>query len=97
MGSELQDTLARLMGKTEVLVEKYNALKAEKEAVDKEVAELRNGIVAMAKRLEKLQQDYDYLKLARTISTNREELNRNRDMLGKLVQDIDKCISQLME
>ncbi len=97
MDPELQDTLKRLIGKTEVLVEKYNALKSEKEAVDKENARLKAGLASMTERLEKLQQDYDYLKLARTISTNRDEVNRNRDMLGKLVQDIDKCISQLME
>ena len=60
MDSELQNTLARLISKSRVLVEKYNALKAAKEAVEQENAELKA-------------------------------------MLAKLVQDIDKCISQLME
>ncbi len=97
MDSELQNTLERLIGKSKVLVEKYNALKAAKEAVDKENAELKAAIAAMGAQIERLQQNYDYLKIARTVSTNREELDRNRNMLGKLVQDIDKCISQLME
>ena len=97
MDSGLQETLTRLIGKTEVLVEKYNALKAEKDAVERENAELKAGLERMDAKMEKLQQDYDYLKIARTVSTNREELDRNRAMLGKLVQDIDKCISQLME
>ena len=89
--------MTRLIGKTEVLVEKYNVLRAEKDAIEKENAELKAGLGALTARLEKLQQEYDYLKLARTVSTNREELDRNREMLGRLVQDIDKCISQLME
>ena len=97
MNPELQDTLTRLIGKTEVLVVKYNALKAEKDAVERENAELKAGLERMDAKMEKLQQDYDYLKIARTVSTNRDELDRNRAMLGKLVQDIDKCISQLME
>ncbi len=97
MDSGLQETLTRLIGKTQVLVEKYNALKAEKEAIERENAELKAGFGAMVARLERLQQEYDYLKLARTVTTNRKELDRNREMLGKLVQDIDKCISQLME
>lgn len=97
MDSELQNTLARLISKSMVLVEKYNALKAAKEAVEQENAELKAAIAAMGAQIERLQQDYDYLKVARTVSTNREELDRNRDMLAKLVQDIDKCISQLME
>ena len=97
MDSELQNTLARLISKSRVLVEKYNALKAAKEAVEQENAELQAAIAAMGAQIERLQQDYDYLKVARTVSTNREELDRNRDMLAKLVQDIDKCISQLME
>ena len=57
----------------------------------------RSYVTAMAVRIERLQQEYDYMKLARTVATNREELDRNREMLGRLVQDIDKCISQLME
>ena len=97
MDSGLQETLTRLIGKTQVLVEKYNALKAEKEAIERENAELKAGFGAMVARLERLQQEYDYLKLARTVATNRKELDRNREMLGKLAQDIDKCISQLME
>ena len=97
MASELQDTLKRLIGKSEVLIEKYNVLKAEKEAVDEENAKLKADIDRLKMRVEALEQDCEYLRIARTVSANREELERNRAMLGKLVQDIDKCISQLME
>lgn len=97
MASELQDTLKRLIGKSEVLIEKYNVLKAEKEAVDEENAKLKADIDRLKMRVEALEQDCEYLRIARTVSANREELERNRVMLGKLVQDIDKCISQLME
>ena len=97
MASELQDTLKRLIGKSEVLIEKYNVLKAEKDAVDNENAKLKADINALKVRVESLEQDCEFLRIARVVSVNREELERNRAMLGKLVQDIDKCISQLMD
>ena len=41
MASELQETLARIVTKSEVLVEKYHVLSAEKERLEKIVAQLQ--------------------------------------------------------
>lgn len=97
MASELQATLDRIISKSEVLLAKYRVLKGEKEAVEKENEVLRAKLTAMNRELEKLRQDYEYLQIARTVSPTRESITRNRATLAKLVQDIDKCISQLME
>lgn len=97
MASELQTTLDRIISKSEVLLERYKMLEADKVAVEKENETLRARLVAMDKELEQLRRDYDYLHIARLVSPTREEITKNQAILAKLVQDIDKCISQLME
>ena len=97
MVSELQTTLRRLQAKSDVLLEKYHALKLEKEAVEQENDQLRSRLAQLDKEIEKLRLDYEYLQMARMITPTRESVVRSRSILAKLVQDVDKCISQLME
>lgn len=97
MVSELQTTLRRLQAKSDVLLEKYHALKLEKEAVEQENDQLRSRLAQLDKETEKLRLDYEYLQMARMITPTRESVVQSRAILAKLVQDVDKCISQLME
>ena len=97
MVSELQTTLRRLQAKSDVLLEKYHALKLEKEAVEQENDQLRSRLAQLDKEIEKLRLDYEYLQMARMITPTRESVDQSRAILAKLVQDVDKCISQLME
>ena len=97
MVSELQTTLRRLQAKSDVLLEKYHALKLEKESVEQEHDQLRSRLAQLDKEIEKLRLDYEYLQMARMITPTRESVVRSRAILAKLVQDVDKCISQLME
>ena len=97
MVSELQATLRRLQAKSDVLLEKYHALKLEKEAVEQENDQLRSRLAQLDKEIEKLRLDYEYLQMARMITPTRESVVQSRAILAKLVQDVDKCISQLME
>ena len=97
MVSELQTTLRRLQAKSDVLLEKYHALKLEKEAVEQENDQLRSRLAQLDKEIENLRLDYEYLQMARMITPTRESVVQSRAILAKLVQDVDKCISQLME
>ena len=97
MVSELQTTLRRLQAKSDVLLEKYHALKLEKEAVEQENDQLRSRLAQLDKEIEKLRLDYEYLQMARMITPTRESVVQSRAILAKLVQDVDTCISQLME
>ncbi len=97
MVSELQSTLERIKSKSDVLLEKYNALRLEKEAVEQENSQLRSRLAQLDKELELMRRDYEYLQMARMITPTRESVIQSRAILAKLVQDVDKCISQLME
>lgn len=95
MASALQETLARISGKTKVLLEKYYALVSEKESLEAEIAQLREENDQLRRDVDKLQSDNDYLKMARTIVPDTAGLADSKAIISKLVRDIDKCISQL--
>ena len=72
MVSELQSTLERIKSKSDVLLEKYNALRLEKEAVEQENSQLRSRLAQLDKELELMRRDYEYLQMARMITPTRE-------------------------
>lgn len=97
MASELQETLARIVTKSKVLVDKYHVLNAEKERLEEEVAALRGEVDALRKENEKLATDNHYLTIARHMVPNSDKAAEAKKMISSLVRDIDKCISQLNE
>ena len=97
MASELQETLARIVTKSKVLVDKYHVLNAEKERLEQVVAQLQSEVDVLKKENEKLSTDNHYLTMARHIVPNSEKAAEAKKMISSLVRDIDKCISQLNE
>ena len=98
MASELQKTLARIVTKSKVLVDKYHVLNAEKERLEQVVAQLQSEMeVLMKKENERLSTDNHYLTMARHFVPNSEKAAEAKKMISSLVRDIDKCISQLNE
>lgn len=97
MASELQETLARIVTKSKVLVDKYHVLNAEKERLEQVVAQLQSEMEVLKKVNEKLSTDNHYLTMARHFVPNSEKAAEAKKMISSLVRDIDKCISQLNE
>lgn len=97
MASELQETLARIVTKSKVLVDKYYVLNAEKERLEQVVAQLQSEVDVLKKEKEKLSTDNHYLTMARHFVPNSEKAAEAKKMISSLVRDIDKCISQLNE
>ena len=97
MASELQETLARIVTKSKVLVDKYHVLNAEKERLEQVVAQLQSEMEVLKKENEKLSTDNPYLTMARHFVPNSEKAAEAKKMISSLVRDIDKCISQLNE
>ncbi|MCI6625144.1 MAG: hypothetical protein MR747_03545 [Bacteroidales bacterium] len=97
MASELQETLARIVTKSKVLVDKYHVLNAEKERLEQVVAQLQSKMEVLKKENEKLSTDNHYLTMARHFVPNSEKAAEAKKMISSLVRDIDKCISQLNE
>lgn len=96
MASEMQATIDRLLGKTNVLVEKYLALERDKVALDEENKQLHEAIRRLKGQVESLKQNNEYLQLARTLTPSRENLDESKAIIAQLVRDVEKCISQLI-
>lgn len=97
MASELQETLARIVTKSKVLVDKYHVLNAEKERLEQVVAQLQSEMEVLKKENEKLSTDNHYLTMVLHFVPNSEKAAEAKKMISSLVRDIDKCISQLNE
>ncbi|MBQ4917600.1 MAG: hypothetical protein UHD04_07170 [Muribaculaceae bacterium] len=95
MATDLHSTIQRILGKTDVLVEKYQALVEELGEVEAEVRKLRNENASLVKENQMLRQENDYLKLARSIVPSQDRLEESKAIVNQLVRDVDKCISQL--
>ena len=97
MASEIQDTLARIVTKSKVLVEKYHVLLAEKEQLEQQVQQLKEEVDTLRKANEQLGHDNEYLSLARNVVPDAGKTSEVKKLISSLVRDIDKCISQLNE
>ena len=95
MASELHDTLARLQRKSAILIEKYQALLGECQLAQNELDSTRQRVQELEARVEQLETDNQYLRMAHTIAPSPESVAQSRAMISKLVRDIDRCISQL--
>jgi len=97
MANELQQTLARIINKSNILVEKYHVLESTNSKLVSEKEQLVEEIEQMKKENERLSQEIQYLKMARALAPNLDDVENARSTISTLVRDIDKCIAQLNE
>ena len=95
MANELQQTLARIINKSNILVEKYHALESANAELASEKEQLIEEIAKMKRANELLRQENEYLKMARVIAPDLDNVDSARTTISTLVRDIDKCIAQL--
>ena len=97
MANELQQTLARIINKSNILVEKYHALERANAELASENEQLVEEKEKMKRANEILQQENEYLKMARAIAPDLNNVDSARTTISTIVRDIDKCIAQLNE
>ena len=97
MANDLKQTLERLRGKADLLVERYQLLLQEKQQVDMHNEELSSTIKKQQQEIDRLQQEVEHLKVVTTLTPKREDVEKSRAFLSKLVRNIDKCIAELKE
>lgn len=97
MTNNLKQTLERLQGKSDILIERYRILLQEKKEANMYIEELSSIVQKQKQEINKLQQEVEYLKVVTTLTPNRNDVEKSRAFLSKLVRDIDKCIAELKE
>ena len=97
MANELQHTLTRLLSKSSVFVEKYHVLERQNAHLVQENEQLTTQVTELKQQLELMRRQMEYLKLARVLSPNLDDVEEARKTISDLVRDIDTCIAQLNE
>ncbi len=97
MAGELQKKIDRVNTKTQLLLDRYTILLQRRESDLAQIAELQAEIETLRKENGRLQQENDFLKIATTIAPTRSDVNSTRELLTRLVREIDKCITDLNE
>lgn len=97
MAGELQKKIDRVNTKTQLLLDRYTILLQRRESDLAHIAELQAEIDTLRKENGRLQQENDFLKIATTIAPTRNDVNSTRELLTRLVREIDKCITDLNE
>ncbi len=95
MAGDLQQKIDRIRSKTELLLERYRILLQEKEAAESRIDELLHTVERQKAEIDRLKQDNEYLSVVTTIVPDRENVEKSRAFLSKLMQEIDKCILEL--
>ncbi len=95
MATDLQQRLERIVGKSNVLVEKYRQLLMLKRNAEQKLAQQEQDLQQLRAEVERLERENQYLRVARTLSATPDQLSESRMIINRLVRDIDKCISQL--
>ena len=97
MADTLSDIFERMLGRLQILVEKYNALKAYNQQLNEEKSSLEKEIQRQKKEIEALTLENQYLRIARIAAPDKESIAKSRELIAKLVRDVEKCIEQLNE
>lgn len=97
MAESLSDIFKRLLGKQQILVERYHVLEEKLNAADDSIRALEEERNRQKARIEKLEMENEYLRIARRIAPDEATMETSRVLIAKLVRDVDKCIEQLNE
>ncbi len=95
MAVELQQTVDRIAAKSRIVFERYEIMKRQVKADAERIARLEEDLAVTRAENEKLRSRIEYLGIAATVAPGREDVERTRALLAKLVREIDRCIADL--
>lgn len=95
MADNLQKTIDMLAAKAQLLVDRHNALAKAYATTTEKIDELEAENRQQRGRIEALEQENLFLKMATTLKASSADKQETRQLLTKLLRDIDQCINDL--
>ena len=86
-----------LEDKLKNLLSNYEFLLKENEVLLQNVSNLQRQLLEKEQLLEQQKQEYDLLKIAKTIEGSNQSTRDTKLKINALIREIDKCIVQLSE
>ena len=95
--SKTLEAIHNLEDKLKNILTNYEFLKEENEILLQNVHSLQNQLVKSQQRIDNQKNEFDLLKIAKTIDGSNENTRETKLKINALIREIDKCIIQLNE
>lgn len=90
--TDLNARIKRLTEKTHVLMLKYAAMESECRRLASELAESNKAIELRDRQIAELHSRIEELRCSAALAPERDDVEHTREMIARLVREIDQCI-----
>ena len=97
MNSDQQKLLSTIEVRVAELMQYCDMLKHERTVLQEQLAKREEEVRFLKGRLDTLDTDNEFLRMAKYLSSDQEEKEKARKRISKLVREVDKCIALLNE
>lgn len=97
MAADFQQITQNLSGLSSQIIERVRNIIAERDNALKLVADYEATIREQKLKIQRLEQQVEYLTVVSTAMPGNEDIEKSRAILSGLVREIDKCILDLTE
>ena len=95
MRAESQITLRKLKGHIEQIISKYELALSENESLKGELERCRTELENKGDRIKELEKKVELMQLGDAFKASSEDVKEAKRKIGRIVREIDKCISML--
>ena len=95
MSAESQITLRKLKGHIEQIISKYELALSENESLKGELERCRTELENKGDRIKELEKKIELMQLGDAFKASSEDVKEAKRKIGRIVREIDKCISML--
>ena len=95
MSAESQITLRKLKGHIEQIISKYELALSENESLKGELERCKTELENKGDRIKELEKKVELMQLGDAFKASSEDVKEAKRKIGRIVREIDKCISML--
>jgi len=95
MSVESQIVINKLKGHIEQIISKYELALSYNNSLKEQLDRVTNELVRKESRIKELELKVEQMQLAEAFTASVEDVKEAKKKIGKIVKEIDKCISML--
>lgn len=97
MTNRYEELIKNFESKLRILISGYKSLQEKNTLLVSELERRQNDLMLAHREILALRQNYDHLRMARTLAVTDEEKATSKKRIDKMVREIDKCLALLDE
>jgi len=95
MSIESQIIVEKLKGRIEQIISKYELANSENNSLRGKLEQISNELEEKNNRIKELEQKVEQMQLSEAFTASSGDVKEAKKRIGKIVREIDKCISML--